>query len=218
MIPAGYYGFRIFQPGYGPKIIVADLSDLGPFPSGTGPFTDLRTQNIYCTGSGAPSATTLSAGNYSATIGGSGYLAGDAYFDKSGKGWWVCTTGGANAGSAWNQISGSGGSDTQYTITAVNQNTVTATDPHGNSVTIYKPLELQGSLSGETIYGDAVTYSSYGTNYNIRTATDSSGNTETQYITPEYTVGQIITAVTVATSGVSFLEERKPDRQWGGQN
>lgn len=125
-----------------------------------------------------------------------------------------------------------------YCITAIGANTLTCTDlTSGASVTVYKDVELQGGMTGETIYGDAVTYSSYGTSYNVRTATDSSSNTEAQYMTPEYVVGNVICAITVngystsilsgaggsLPSGTSypssgtFLLEVKP-RQWGGVN
>lgn len=116
-----------------------------------------------------------------------------------------------------------GGTDNLYHISAVNQNTVTA-----GTNTIYKPLELQGGLTGETIDGELITYSSYDATFNNRLATDPSNNQIIQYITPRYTVGQIITARMVngaaftfppvtgfPTSG-TFLLEYSPSRQWGG--
>ena len=111
-IPSGMYFVRVNQPGYGPKIIAALLSDLGPLSQAVGPFTDLRTQGCQFTGSGAPSASTLLAGNYDPTIPGSGYLANvDFYLDNSNPSspaYYACTTGGSDATSQWQKISGGG--------------------------------------------------------------------------------------------------------------
>ena len=87
----------------------------------------------------------------------------------------------------------------------------------GDVGTINKPGELQGSLAGETIDGDLISYGSYSDNYNLRVASDSATppNTETQYITPRYTVGQVIIAIEVVYLG---LVEISPSRQWGGVN
>lgn len=117
----------------------------------------------------------------------------------------------------------------KITSTTTNSNYVVAVDASNSSHNIYKPLELQGGLGSESIYGDTVTYSSYSSDWTSRTASDSSGNSETQYITPAYVVNEIITAVTVtAVSGFTFpsgtgfpttgtyLLEISPARQWGG--
>lgn len=103
---ANLYKIRVFQPGYGPKIVVCLLSDLGDVDSGGMP-----SQNILFPITGSPTSSTLPAGNYSGSIPGSGYLAGDVA--ATGSSLWICTTAGSNqvgspGGSAWSQVSGGG--------------------------------------------------------------------------------------------------------------
>lgn len=103
-IPAGMYMVRVNQPGYGPKIVTVLMSDMGPLK--VGPFTDLRADPKRFYGSGPPTASTLLAGNYSASIPGTGYLIGDEYTDTNAPAKYVCTTAGSNSSSVWQQISG----------------------------------------------------------------------------------------------------------------
>lgn len=181
-------------------------------------------------GNGPPTQTTLSVAGMP-----NNFVTGinpSIYVDETNDAIYFCSTAGTATTSVWTQLSQGGiNSDALYTITAISSNFVTCTVGSTSTlIAVYKPLELQGGLTGETIDGTAITYSGYGNNFNQRVASDGT-NTETQYITPRYTVGQIITArtVTAGTGGTfpsgtgfprngQFLLEYSPARQWGGND
>jgi hypothetical protein len=110
------YKLRVFQPGFGPRIVSAFMSDLQA--------SDLSSQNILCTGAGAPAAGTLPPGF-------TNYLAGDLYFDTNGTMAYVCTAPGTNASSTWQQIgSGGGGYQGQWNPTIAYASGVTVRVPN----------------------------------------------------------------------------------------
>jgi hypothetical protein len=90
-IIARMYKIRIYQPGFGPRIISAFMSDLQA--------GDLSTQTFVFV---CPGGTANLLPGYT------NYLAGDMFFDPTSGGVWGCTKAGSNTSSTWQQISGSG--------------------------------------------------------------------------------------------------------------
>lgn len=94
-----FYGVRINQPGFGPRIVAALMSDLAA--------GDLSAQPCLFWGAGAPSDSTLLPGN-------GAYIVGDEYTDVQGNAKYFCSTAGTNETSAWTQISGGASGNWNY--------------------------------------------------------------------------------------------------------
>lgn len=96
-IIARFYKIRIYQPGFGPRIISAFMSDLQA--------GDLSNQVIFfpCPG-----------GTANLPAGFTNYIVGDCFFDPVAGQIWGCTQAGSNqvgqtGGSVWQAVSGGGG-------------------------------------------------------------------------------------------------------------
>jgi hypothetical protein len=180
-----WYGIRVNQPGYGPRLIGWAATNLDPIAPAQ--YSDLGNQLCTFCGSGQPGPNNLLAGN-------GAYISNDLYIDITNYALWLCTAPGTSATAQWNQISGGNGGNGQAfrSMTIYGDYIVgllwSGTQNLGGPVTIAKPQILRRSFDQDTFDGNVVTYDytidTDGTG-NYRTATSGS-YTETQVMLPRY--------------------------------
>lgn len=195
------FKIRINQPGYGPRIISFEASDLQA--------KDLSTQPCLFQTAGAPGATTLLPGN-------GAYIAGDECTDTTNVAKYLCTAGGTNASSVWKQISGGGGGSSIQQFKLVNgingipdggdywsARTWDGTNLGTITYSLIKPYKLRSGpnkITSETIRGLTYTY-----NYSIPTGlfferswSGSDGSSGIDYIIPDPLIGDVLYASPVS--------------------